>query len=127
MQRGVTIQQMEAGFVGSEEYYAKAGGTDAAWVAQLYQHVLGRAAADPEIQAWVAALARGSSRYQVSMGFLVSYEHLTDVVDAYYWDLLGRGIDPVGNHGWVTAIQGGVRVEAVIAGIVASDEYRANV
>jgi len=127
MRSGVTIQQMEAGFVGSAEYYAKAGGTDAAWVAQLYQHVLGRAAADTEIQAWVAALARGSSRYQVAMGFLVSYEHLTDVVDAYYRDLLGRGIDPTGNHGWVTAIQRGVRVEAVIAGIVASDEYRANV
>jgi len=63
----------------------------------------------------------------VAMGFLVSYEHLTDVVDAYYRDLLGRGIDPTGNHGWVTAIQRGVRVEAVIAGIVASDEYRANV
>src|SRR5665647_520810 len=128
MRAGVTIQQMEAGFVGSEEYYAKAGGTDAAWVAQLYQHVLGRAAADTEIQAWVDALsANGASRYQVSMGFLVSYEHLTDVVDAYYWDLLGRGIDPTGNHGWVIAIQGGVRVEAVIAGIVASQEYRAKV
>jgi hypothetical protein len=127
MRSGATIQQMEAGFVASEEYYAKAGGTDAAWVAQLYQHVLGRAAAATEIQAWVTALAGGASRYQVSMGFLVSYEHLTDVVDAYYWDLLGRGIDPTGNHDWVIAIQRGVRVEAVIAGIIASDEYRAKV
>lgn len=36
MRSGVTIQQMEAGFIGSEEYYAKAGGTDAGWVVQLY-------------------------------------------------------------------------------------------
>jgi len=128
MKRGATIQQMEAGFIGSDEYYAKAGGTDAGWVQQLYQHVLGRPGADTEVQAWTRALsANGASRYQVSMGFLVSYEHLTDVVDAYYWDLLGRGIDPTGNHGWVIAIQGGVRVEAVIAGIVASQEYRAKV
>jgi hypothetical protein len=127
MKRGVTIQQMEAGFVGSNEYYAAAGGTDAAWVAQLYQHVLGRAAAGTEIQAWVAALARGESRYQVSMGFLISFEHLTDVVDAHYQSLLHRGIDPTGNQGWVIAIQKGLRVEAVIAGIVTSAEYRANV
>jgi hypothetical protein len=124
MRSGATIQQMEAGFIASDEYYAQAGGTDADWVRQLYAHVLGRSAGDAEVQAWTQALARGGSRYQAAMGFLVSYEHLTAVVDGYYQYLLGRGIDPAGAHGWVIAIQGGVRVEAVIAGIVASAEYR---
>lgn len=126
MRSGATIQQMEAGFIASDEYYAKAGSTDAGWVAELYRHVLGREAAPSEIQAWTVALAQGGTRHQVAMGFLVSYEHLTDVVDGHYQHLLGRGIDPAGAHSWVIAIQGGVRVEAVIAGIVASIEYRSN-
>ena len=127
MRAGTTIQEMEAGFVASIEYYAQSGGTDADWVRALYQHVLGRAAADAEVTSWTNVLAAGASRRQVAMGFLTSTEHLTDVVDGHYQHLLGRTIDPVGAQGWVLAIQAGVRVEAVIAGIVASDEYRSAV
>jgi hypothetical protein len=57
------------------------------------------------------------------MGFLLSTEQLATVVDGYYQDLLGRGIDATGRWGWVTAIQRGTRVEAIIGGIIASDEY----
>ena len=127
MRLNATIQQMEAGFIASEEYYARSGGTDSGWVRELYTDVLGRAAGDAEVRAWTDALAGGGTRHQVAMGFLTSYEHLTDVVDGHYQHLLGRGIDPDGAHSWVITIQNGARVEAVIAGIVASDEYRAKV
>ena len=60
------------------------------------------------------------------MGFLTSYEHLTDVVDGYYQALLGRGIDPTGRTEWVRAVQSGTRVEAIIGGVIASDEYFAH-
>lgn len=124
MRYGLTIQQMEAGFLASDEYYAKAGGSNARWVERLYAHVLGRAAGTAEVSGWSAALARGSGgRYEVAMGFLLSTEHLTTVVDSHYQHLLGRGIDPTGARGWVSAIQAGDRVEAIIGGIVASDEY----
>ena len=68
-----------------------------------------------------------SSRTQVAIGFLYSSEHLTTVVDGYYVDLLDRGIDPTGAASWVSAIQGGARDEQIIAGLVASDEYRSKV
>jgi hypothetical protein len=123
MRGGSTIQQMEVGFVASDEYYARAGGTDSAWVKRLYQHVLGRSASAAEVRHWTSGLASGASRSQVARGFLVSTEHLTTVVDGYYVDLLGRHIDPTGRQSWVTAIQGGARVEAIIGGIIASDEY----
>ncbi|WP_158370922.1 DUF4214 domain-containing protein [Cellulosimicrobium cellulans] len=123
MRAGSTIQQLEVGFVASDEYYAKAGGTDTAWVGRLYQHVLGRSAAPSEIRGWTTGLARGASRSQVALGFLVSTEHLTTVVDGYYVDLLGRHIDATGARSWVAAIQAGTRVEAIIGGIIASDEY----
>lgn len=123
MQAGTTIQQMEAGFLASDEYYARAGGTPAGWVGQLYRHVLGRGAAPSEVQAWTRELGAGAGRQAVSLGFLLSTERLTPIVQGYYRDLLGRGLDPVGGAAWVSAIQGGARTEQIIGGIVASDEY----
>lgn len=124
MGRGLTIQQMEAGFLGAPEYYQNAGNSDATWVTRLYQHVLGRAPAASEVQAWVSALHR-SNRYEVSLGFLMSSEHLATVVNGHYLTLLDRGLDSGGQSGWVRAIQTGTRLEAVIGGIIASDEYYA--
>lgn len=123
MGRSMTIQEMEAGFLSSPEYYGKAGNTDAGWVGKLYQHVLGRSAGPSEINHWVGKLNEGSSRRAVAMGFLISTEHLTDVVDGYYVQLLRRNIDPAGKATWVTKIQQGARLEQIIGSIVASDEY----
>ncbi|WNB86757.1 DUF4214 domain-containing protein [Cellulomonas sp. ATA003] len=123
MVRGSTIQTMESGFLASPEYYGKAGSTDAGWVQMLYRHVLSREAAPAEIQGWVDRLSQGTSRQAVAMGFLISTERLTTVVDGYYQHLLGRGIDPAGQRTWVSSIQNGVRTEQIIASIVASAEY----
>ena len=125
MSAGLTIQSMESGFVASAEYYARAGGTDAGFVRRLYQHVLHREAAESEVQTWAGQLALGASRQSVAMGFLISSERLSTVVDGYYRQLLGRGIDPEGQRMWVAAIQGGTRTEAIIGGLVASSEYYA--
>ena len=128
MSRGMSIPIMESGFIGSAEYYRVAGGTDAAWVRRLYRDVLHRSPADAEVQWWVAGLASGLSRQQVARGFVLSTERLAAVVDGYYQLLLGRGLDPSGRASWVAAIQRGTRTEAIIAGIVSSEEYwgRAN-
>jgi hypothetical protein len=123
MQAGITIQEMEAGFLASAEHYAAGGGTDAAWVTRLYQQVLGRSAGASEVRSWTSELAAGASRYHVAMGFLISTEHLTTVVDGHYVHLLDRHIDPTGARSWVGDIQQGARVEAVIGGIIASAEY----
>ena len=124
MNQGLHIEQMQAGFIASPEFYARSGGTDAGWITGLYQTVLGRNPAPSEVNTWVTALGQ-SSRTQVAFGFLYSGEHLTTVVNGYYLHLLDRDIDPTGGQSWVSAIQGGARDEQIIAGIVASDEYRA--
>jgi hypothetical protein len=123
MQAGMIIQEMESGFLASPEHYATSGGTDTAWVTRLYQQVLHRTPGQPEVASWTGTLARGASRQQVAMGFLLSTEHLTTVVDGHYVHLLGRHIDPTGARSWVGDIQRGARVEAVIGGIIASTEY----
>jgi len=123
MDQGMTIQQMEAGFLASAEYYLRAGSTSSGWVQRLYLHVLGRSAGASEVNYWVQKLNSGWTKEGVAMGFLISTEQLTAVVDGYYVDLLGRHIDPSGRTTWVGKIQTGTRVEAIIGGIVASEEY----
>ena len=123
MRRGLTIQQMESGFISSPEYYGKAGGTPSSWVRKLYADVLGRSAGASEVNHWVSVLSRGASRSDVALGFLLSTEHLATVINGHYQHLLGRNLDPAGKITWVQAIQRGVRIERVIAGIIASAEY----
>ncbi|MCV2393865.1 DUF4214 domain-containing protein [Actinotalea sp. M2MS4P-6] len=124
MRNGWHIEQMQSGFIASDEFYARGGGTDAGWVRLLYRTVLGRSAGSSEVAYWVGEINGGRTRQSVALGFLYSTEHLTDVVDGYYVDLLGRHIDPTGRTFWVTQIQQGARDEQIIAGIVSSDEYR---
>lgn len=123
MRSGYHIEQIQAGFIASDEFYVRYGSTPTGWVTGLYQTVLLRDPAQQEVDAWVAALARGASRTDVALGFLYSSEHLAEVVDGYYVHLLGRHIDATGRAGWVGAIQNGHRDEEIIAGIVASPEY----
>jgi len=123
MASGMTIEQLDAGFISSDEYWYGAGATRAGWVRALYADVLGRDAGDAEVAFWLDQLGRGATRTQVAMGFLLSTEYLTTVVEGYYWWLLGRGLDPTGRAGWVSAIQHGARDEQIIGGIIASDEY----
>ena len=125
MSSGWTISQMESGFIASNEYYAKAGSTGGGWVTQLYADVLGRTAAPSEVAFWTGQLASGASRSQVAMGFLLSTERLSTVVNGYYQHLLGRALDPTGQAYWVGILQAGGRNEAIIGGIIASDEYYA--
>jgi type VII secretion-associated serine protease mycosin len=123
MATGMHIEQMEDGFIASPEFYAKAGSARA-WVAHLYQTVLNRSPSSAEVDGWVAQLRAGKSRTFIANGFLLSTEHLTTVVNGYYQQLLRRNIDPSGARSWVSAIQRGARDEQIIAGIVASREYR---
>lgn len=125
MDRGLHIEQMQAGFIASAEFYAGAGSSDRLWIDALYQSVLGRPASGGEVDYWAGRLRAGASLRGVALGFLYSSEHLTEVVNGYYLDLLRRSIDPSGQRSWVTAIQNGARDEEIIASIVSSAEYRA--
>ncbi|MCZ2823745.1 MULTISPECIES: S8 family serine peptidase [unclassified Modestobacter] len=124
---GLHIEQMQAGFIASQESYLQAGSDDRTWIANLYQSVLGRAAATSEVDSWQGRLHGGASRQDVARGFVYSTEYLRSVVDGYYVNLLRRNIDSTGAVNWVSAIQRGARDEEIIAGIVSSAEYRQGV
>lgn len=123
MARGWTIAQIGSGFIASDEYYAQAGSTRAGWAQKLYADVLGRGAGPDEVAFWVDQQAKGLSRPAAAMGFLLSTEHLSTVIDGYYQYLLGRSLDPTGQATWVGRLQAGGRDEDIIGGIIASAEY----
>lgn len=123
MKWGLTIEQLDAGFITSDEYWAAAGGTSAGWVRALYADVLDRVPSPPEVAYWTGRVGSGASRVQVAMGFLLSTEYLSGAVEGYYQWLLHRTPDAGGQAWWVAAIQHGARDEEIIGGILASDEY----
>lgn len=71
---GLTDEALEAGFIGSAEFYRHAGGADRLWVDAKYQDLLGRQPdADGEVYR-VRQLAQGASRSSVAFGFAASLE-----------------------------------------------------
>ncbi|WP_028047534.1 DUF4214 domain-containing protein [Cellulomonas sp. URHE0023] len=124
MDLGATISQISSGFIASDEYYAHNGGQPVPWVSAMYRDVLGRTAGPGEAADWAAGLLQGrASRTSISMGILLSAEHLTPVVEGYYQKLLKRSLDPTGQRNWIALLQAGTHDEDIIGGIVASDEY----
>ncbi|WP_426595012.1 DUF4214 domain-containing protein [Cellulomonas sp. McL0617] len=127
MDGGATISQISAGFIASDEYYARSHDDPIQWVGAMYHDVLGRAASAQESIAWSDPLVHGKvSRTAIAMGILLSEEHLAPVVAGYYQQLLGRGLDPTGRRSWISLLQAGTHDEDIIGGIVASYEYWTN-
>lgn len=68
MNSGRHIEQMQSGFIASDEFYARGGGTDRGWVTLLYQTVLDRSPASSEVDWWVSTMQGGMNRGTVSLG-----------------------------------------------------------
>jgi hypothetical protein len=119
---GATIEQVAASIVGSPEYLALHGGSDASFVAALYQDVLGRTADSGGEAYWVSALNSGASRAAVALGFLTSTEYRDNLVNADYMQFLGRPADSAGLSYWAAALASGLTDQALLAGIFGSPE-----
>jgi hypothetical protein len=127
MQAGVfSDEQVEALFLGSEEYIASHGGTGQAWVTGMYEDLLGRTPSDAEVQAWVNVLNAGTPSAAVALGFAASPEREAQRVRTNYQTYLGR--DPRQDEVdlWVNAFLGGLSNEEMVAGFVGSPEYYLN-
>ena len=123
LENGVTIEQVAEGIVSSPEFFQReGGGTDAGYVAALYQDILGRAPDAGGQMAFTGALNRGVSRTAVAAAFFSSPEYFLDLVQSDYLSLLGRAADPAGLAGWVQSLRAGATDQAVLAWILGSAE-----
>jgi Domain of unknown function (DUF4214)/RTX calcium-binding nonapeptide repeat (4 copies) len=127
LQQGHTLEQMQAGVLGSPEYFqVRGGGTNAGFLAALYQDALGRGLDASGQAAFGAALANGATPGQVAAVVLNSPEGRQDAVQGFYRQLLGRPADAAGLNGFVNALQQGATDQQVLAAIDGSDEFFAN-
>jgi hypothetical protein len=70
---GASRDQVRAGILASDEYYALQGGNDRDFVIGLYRDVLGRDAARSEVDGWVQAIrGHGGDRRDVTYDFVIS-------------------------------------------------------
>jgi uncharacterized delta-60 repeat protein len=120
---GGTDEAVKAMILGSPEYFARAGSTNAAFLTAVYRDVLGRAVDPTGQQNWTNALNNGASRSAVAAAIVTSTETYQDVVESFYHQFLRRAADPFGLNLFVGALEQEVMDEMVIAKIVGSPEY----
>jgi hypothetical protein len=123
---GTSDETVEDGILGSPEFLAHAGGTPSAFVSALYQDLLGRAPDNGSLL-WQAALGAGMSRSQVATAIMTSPEGRAHLVDGWFVTYLHRHADPGAVTTFGGALKSGVTDETVIAQLVGSDEYFADV
>jgi hypothetical protein len=123
MQAGASINDVAMQLLGSDEYFARVGGSDFAFVSSLYQNVLNRNASPAEIAGWLNGIAQDQSRAQMAADFLSSAEHVQDEVFLLYSQFLDRGPDPSDAAGWELAMANGLSYEQAAAYFGASIEF----
>lgn len=113
-----------AGFVGSPEYFQINAGSDAEFLASLYEKLL-RRDEDAVGQAfWSQYLAKGGSRADVAKGFLESQEYDGDAITLSYDKILERAPDPTGEAFFSRWIQSDSRTKGSLeVELYISDEF----
>ena len=113
--------QVAAHFYASDEYYRRAGSTPTAWVRDLYQEVLGRAADPAGLAFWVARTTV-VPRPVIALDFHQSLESRRDRVAALFQALLARTPDPGGWAHWAGVLADGRDLDLAVF-LAGSDEY----
>jgi hypothetical protein len=123
LRAGATLEAVRAGVVGSAEYFnTRGGGTEAGFLAALYQDGLGRQIDPTGLAGMSARLSAGASRAAVADSLFHSAEGLAEVVQGLYQRFLHRDADAGGTAGFVAALSHGATEEQVIAALVGSPE-----
>ena len=135
---------VQAGIIGSAEYYATAGGTPQAWVTALYENLFERAPDAAGLAYWANVIQTTQSRSSVVLGCVTSDEYRLNLLrgipndpddpdgpsdpnepndSGWYMQYLHRPIDQSGAMYWLAQMKAGYPQEAILEGILASDEY----
>jgi hypothetical protein len=123
LQQGQGEGVVEAEFVASTEYIFDHGNTSAGFVLGLYHDLLGRTPSLNELNFWLGQLQAGSSPLQVALGFTLSTERETIIINHDYFILLGRAPDAGGLNFWLSRFQQGFNRDDVASSIIASTEF----
>jgi hypothetical protein len=87
---GLSSEQIESQILGSPEYFTLSGGTNSAWLARLYNDVLGRSIDPAAETVWTSVLG-SASRATVALQILNSAEARSRRAQVYFQRYLRRG------------------------------------
>ncbi len=119
----ITVPDLSARLLGSDEVYRTAGSTTSGYVSALYPLVHGRAV-DPSGQAyWTKKLDQGLDRGKLAKMLLTSRESARRTVAQSYQDLLGRAPDPSGWDHWTAVLERAGDPRALWLSLISSTEY----
>jgi len=120
---GLTDESLAAGILSSPEMSARPGTTDQAWIAALYEDLLGRQV-DAESEAyWMAQLGSGGQRADVAYRIAGSEERARRTVEDDMARYLDRQVDPQSLDYYFNEMAHGMTDEQVLCQIVGSTEY----
>ena len=123
IRNGRAMWRFRAQLFGGNEYFTKAGGTNALYVAKAYEDVLGRKP-DPSGQAyWTNKLNNGADRGSVALQFINSAEARRRLVDDQFLRFLDRKPTAGEQTTWVNALTGATGEQDLIIFLTASSAY----
>jgi hypothetical protein len=118
-----SFEIVQAGILGSNEFYKDAGGTTDGFLSRVYEDVFDRAVDATGESTYGAELNAGMSRTAVAYQILTSPEYREDLVNGFFQEFLHRPADPTGMTFWTNQLSQGTTDQEVIAGIMSSTEY----
>jgi hypothetical protein len=141
MNQGLSDVGFVANVLGSGEYFARHGSTNAGFIAGLFKDLLGRAPSVGEVTTWSGAILGGQSRTAVALDILGSPEALarqhsaagwvsslqdqqTVWVGRLYQDVLHRSASPAETTAWVRRLGNGMAQQQVVDAIANSTEAK---
>jgi hypothetical protein len=121
---GATDEDVQAGILGSEEFFnGPGGGTNAGFIAALYQDLLGRAPTPAEQAQFDIAFGKGLTRGAAALGVLHSTEYRTRLIQGYFQSFLGRAPTAAELTFFLGRMAAGDSAEQIAADILGSSEY----
>jgi hypothetical protein len=126
--QSATLAQGRAAILGSSEYFSLSGSTNNAFLNDLYLDLLNRPIDLTALGFFGGQLTLGTAtRTDVALSVQGSDEWRGDIVEQYYQQFLRRPADPVGLSTFKNFLNTGGTEQQVIAALLGSDEYFANV
>src|SRR5207244_3287370 len=120
---GGTVAQLRAILLSSDEYYTGRGhGTDAGYLAALYQDVLGRPVDASGLATYLHMLG-GGSRVRVAWALLTGSENSQARVERMFQWLLRRSADTDGLNAYSAVLMHGGSEASIIAILAGSGEF----
>lgn len=120
---GKALWRFRAQLFGSNEYFARAGGTNARYVQRAYQDVLGRAPDASGAAYWTNKLNAGADRGAVALQFMNSAEARRRLVDDQFLRFLDRRPTASEQTTWVAQIPTADGEQRLVAFLATSSAY----